>query len=148
MRISQDQYYMNIAAVVAMRSTCLRRRVGAVIVVDNHIVSTGYNGAASGIEHCLDVGCMREMLGIPSGTDLMNCKAVHAEANAIIQCAVHGVSPRGGVLYCTHAPCMMCAKMIINAKISRVIFDQEYPNMQETITLFEQAGVWFCHMAI
>lgn len=123
MRISQDQYYMNIAAVVAMRSTCLRRRVGAVIVVDNHIVSTGYNGAASGIEHCLDVGCMREMLGIPSGTDLMNCKAVHAEANAIIQCAVHGVSPRGGVLYCTHAPCMMCAKMIINAKISRVIFD-------------------------
>ena len=131
-----------------MRSTCLRRRVGAVIVVDNHIVSTGYNGAASGIEHCLDVGCMREMLGIPSGTDLMNCKAVHAEANAIIQCAVHGVSPRGGVLYCTHAPCMMCAKMIINAKISRVIFDQEYPNMQETITLFKQAGVWFCHMAI
>lgn len=148
MRIMPEQYYMNIAAVVAMRSTCLRRRVGAVIVVDNHIVSTGYNGAASGITHCTENGCMRERLGIPSGTDLMNCQAVHAEANAIIQCAVHGVSPRGGILYCTHAPCMMCAKMIINAKISRVVFDQDYPNMQETIALFRQAGVEFCRMAI
>lgn len=141
MRVSPDTYYMNIATLVAARSTCTRRHVGAVIVVDNHIVATGYNGAASGIAHCTDIGCMRDRLNIPSGTDLMNCQAVHAEANAIIQCAVHGTSPRGGILYCTHAPCMMCAKMIINAKIAAVVYGQTYPNMQETLTLLTEAGV-------
>lgn len=142
-----DTYFMNIAQVVAQRTTCIRRAVGA-IIVDGHgyIISTGYNGAASHLPHCTDVGCRRDHLHIPSGTDLMNCEAVHAEANAIIQCAVHGTSTVGGTLYCTHAPCAMCTKMIINAGIKRVVYRTEYPNMDEVRQKFNDAGIEFYHL--
>jgi dCMP deaminase len=123
-----DTYFMEIAKVVAKRSTCLRQNVGAVIVKDKRILSTGYNGAPTGLEHCLDIGCLREELNIASGERHELCRAVHAEQNAIIQAAVHGVSIEGAVLYTTHQPCIMCAKMIINAKIKKVIYGKEYPD--------------------
>ncbi|WP_290902673.1 dCMP deaminase family protein, partial [Ferroglobus sp.] len=120
MRPSLDEYFMEIAKVVAKRSTCLRQNVGAVIVKDKRILSTGYNGAPMGLPHCLDIGCLREELNVPSGERHELCRAVHAEQNAIIQAAVHGVSIKGATLYTTHQPCIMCAKMIINAGIVRV----------------------------
>ena len=123
-----DTYFMDIAKVVAKRSTCLRQNVGAVIVKDKRILSTGYNGAPTGLPHCLDIGCLREELNIASGERHELCRAVHAEQNAIIQAAVHGVSIAGGTLYTTHQPCIMCAKMIINAKIKRVVFGKRYPD--------------------
>jgi dCMP deaminase len=123
-----DTYFMNIAKVVAKRSTCLRQNVGAVIVRDKRILSTGYNGAPTGLPHCLDIGCLREELNIASGERHELCRAVHAEQNAIIQAAVHGVSIAGGTLYTTHQPCIMCAKMIINAKIKKVVYGKRYPD--------------------
>lgn len=123
-----DSYFMDIAKVVAKRSTCLRQNVGAVIVKDKRILSTGYNGAPTGLQHCLDIGCLREELNIASGERHELCRAVHAEQNAIIQAAVHGVSIAGGTLYTTHQPCIMCAKMIINAKIRRVVYGKRYPD--------------------
>ncbi len=121
-----DTYFMDIAKVVAKRSTCLRQNVGAVIVKDKRILSTGYNGAPTGLPHCLDIGCLREELNIASGERHELCRAVHAEQNAIIQAAVHGVSIAGGTLYTTHQPCIMCAKMIINAKIKKVVYGKRY----------------------
>jgi dCMP deaminase len=121
-----DAYFMSIATVVAKRSTCLRQNVGAVIVKDKRILSTGYNGAPTNLPHCLDIGCLREELNIASGERHELCRAVHAEQNAIIQAAVHGVSIAGGTLYTTHQPCIMCAKMIINAKIKRVVYGKRY----------------------
>jgi dCMP deaminase len=123
-----DSYFMEIAKVVARRSTCLRQNVGAVIVKDKRILSTGYNGAPTGLEHCLDIGCLRERLNIASGERHELCRAVHAEQNAIIQAAVHGVSIEGATLYTTHQPCILCAKMIINAKIKKVIYGRKYPD--------------------
>ncbi len=123
-----DTYFMNIAKVVAKRSTCLRQNVGAVIVKDKRILSTGYNGAPTGLPHCLDIGCLREELNIASGERHELCRAVHAEQNAIIQAAVHGVSIAGATLYTTHQPCIMCAKMIINAKINKVVYGKKYPD--------------------
>jgi len=125
-RPTLDEYFMEIAKVVASRSTCLRQKVGAVIVKDKRILTTGYNGAPSGLPHCLDIGCLREQLKVPSGERQELCRAVHAEQNAIIQAAVHGVSIAGGTLYTTHQPCIMCAKMIINAGIKRVVYGREY----------------------
>lgn len=125
-RPTLDKYFMEIARVVATRSTCLRNNVGAVIVRDKQILSTGYNGAPSGLPHCLDIGCLREELKIPSGERHELCRAVHAEQNAIIQAAVHGVSLEGATIYTTHQPCIMCAKMIINAKIQRVVYGKKY----------------------
>jgi dCMP deaminase len=125
-RPTLDKYFMEIARVVATRSTCLRNNVGAVIVRDKQILSTGYNGAPSGLPHCLDIGCLREELKIPSGERHELCRAVHAEQNAIIQAAVHGVSLEGATIYTTHQPCIMCAKMIINAKIRRVVYGKKY----------------------
>ena len=128
MRPSIDDYFLEIASVVAKRSTCLRNQVGAVIVKDKRILSTGYNGAPRNLEHCLDIGCIREQNDIPSGERHELCRGVHAEQNAIIQSAIHGVSIEGSTLYSTHQPCILCAKIIINAKICRVLFVNSYPD--------------------
>lgn len=125
-RPSWDEYFMSIAELVASRSTCLRRAVGAVLVKDKRILSTGYNGAPSGLSHCIDVGCLREQNNVPSGERHELCRGLHAEQNAIIQAARHGVTTKGASLYCTHHPCVICAKMIVNAGISAVIIKDLY----------------------
>ena len=127
-RPSWERYFMEIAELVSSRSTCLRRQVGAVLVRDKHIIATGYNGAPRGISHCMEVGCLREKLGIPSGERHEMCRGTHAEQNAIIQAALHGVSTDGATLYCTHQPCILCAKMLINAGVEKVVFQGEYPD--------------------
>jgi dCMP deaminase len=133
-----DEYFMQIAAVVARRSTCLRNQVGAVFVRNKRILSTGYNGAPAGLQHCDEVGCARE--GVASGTRHELCRAVHAEQNAIIQAALHGVSIEGATLYCTHQPCILCAKMMINARIRKVVFLESYPD-ETALQFLEQAGI-------
>ncbi len=135
-----DEYFMEIARVVAKRSTCLRNKVGALLVRNKRILSTGYNGSPRGLEHCLDVGCLREERNIESGTQQEICRAVHAEQNAIIQCAIHGVSTEGATLYCTHQPCILCAKMLINAGVRKVVYEQPYPD-EEAMDYFRRAGV-------
>ena len=106
-----DEYFLKVAAVVAERSTCRRHHVGAVAVADKHILATGYNGAPAGLADCLELGCLRDEQGIPSGTRHEICRAIHAEQNVIIQAALHGVSIGGATVYCTHTPCILCAKM-------------------------------------
>ena len=141
MRKSWDEYFMEIAEIVKTRSTCLRRQVGAVIVKDNRIITTGYNGAPSGLRHCTDIGgCERERLHIPSGQRHELCRALHAEQNAIIQAANLGIPIEGSTLYSTTAPCSLCAKMLINAGVVRVVFDGEYPD-ERAMEFFQQAGV-------
>jgi len=125
-RPSWEEYFMDITHLVAKRSTCLRRRVGAVLVKDKKILATGYNGAPSGLDHCLDIGCLRERRGIPSGERHELCRGLHAEQNAIIQAAYHGVGIRGSTLYCTNHPCMICSKMIINAGIEKIVYEEGY----------------------
>lgn len=127
-RPSWDQYFMDIAQLVSSRSTCLRRQVGAVLVIDKQIIATGYNGAAQGLKHCIEVGCLREQLGVPSGERHEICRGIHGEQNAIIQAALHGVSTKGATLYCTHQPCILCSKMLINAGIIKVVFCGDYPD--------------------
>lgn len=128
-RPSWDEYFMQICRVVATRSTCLRRQVGAVLVSERRILSTGYNGAPKGLKHCAELGgCYREKMNVPSGERQELCRALHAEQNAIIQAALHGVSTEGGTIYVTHQPCITCAKMIINAGIVRVVCAQTYPD--------------------
>jgi dCMP deaminase len=135
-----DEYFSKIAAVVAERSTCLRHHVGAVAVRDKHILSTGYNGAPAGLPDCLTLGCLRNEMGIPSGTRHETCRAVHAEQNAIIQAALHGVSLEGSTLYCTHTPCILCAKMLTNARIKRYVSYGQYKD-EAFKPLFQQAGI-------
>ena len=125
-RPSWDTYFMNITNLVAQRSTCLRRAVGAVLVKDKRILSTGYNGAPTKLKHCLEVGCLREQMGIESGTMHELCRGIHAEQNAIIQAAYHGVSVKGAVIYCTNQPCSICARMIINAGIVKIYYRSGY----------------------
>lgn len=139
-RPSWDEYFMKVAALVAERSTCLRHNVGAVIVKDKRIVSSGYNGAAKGVKDCLELGCMRDALGIPSGTRHEICRAIHAEQNAIIQGAFHGISVSGGTIYSTHTPCMICAKMIVNANLKEVVSYQDYAD-EEAKKFLAEAGV-------
>ena len=128
-RPTWNEYFMGIAELTAKRSTCLRRNVGAVIVQDRHIVATGYNGAPRGIDHCAQRGgCLRRELGIPSGERHELCRALHAEQNAIIQAATFGHSIEGGTIYITHAPCVICAKMIINAGLTKIIVGTDYPD--------------------
>lgn len=127
-RLSWSEYFMRIAALVAERSTCLRRAVGAVAVLDKRILATGYNGAPSGISHCLDVGCMREEMGVPSGQRHELCRGLHAEQNVIIQAAVHGVPLTGAEIYCTDQPCLICSKMLINCRIRAIYFARGYPD--------------------
>ena len=121
-----DEYFLKIALVVAERSTCRRHHVGAVAVKDKHILATGYNGAPSGLPHCLDIGCLREQRRIPSGERHELCRGLHAEQNAIVQAAYHGVGIRGSTLYCTNHPCIICSKMLINAGIKRIVYEQGY----------------------
>ena len=139
-RISWDEYFMEIAEVVRKRSTCLRRTVGAVIVKDNRILATGYNGAPSGIEHCADRGCLRQRLNIPSGERHELCQAIHAEQNAIVQAAYLGVSVADATLYCTTQPCILCTKMIINAGIKRIVIKESYPD-ENSRKMLEEAGI-------
>ncbi len=127
-RPSWDSYFMQLAEVVSGRSTCLRRQVGAVIVKDKQILSTGYNGSPSGLKHCAEVGCLRQQLGIPSGERTEICRAVHAEQNALIQAAKHGVALEGADIYTTVEPCVLCTKLLINAGIRRIIYQVPYPD--------------------
>lgn len=139
-RPSWDEYFMEICRLVATRSTCLRRKVGAVVVRDNRILATGYNGAPAGLKHCLDAGCLREKLGVPSGERHELCRGLHAEQNAIIQAAVYGISIAGSTFYLTNQPCSLCAKMLANAGVTRVVFDGDYPDELATGILHE-AGI-------
>ncbi|MCM8813063.1 MAG: dCMP deaminase family protein [Candidatus Omnitrophica bacterium] len=127
-RPSWDEYFLDIARIVSQRSTCLRRKVGAVIVKDKRILTTGYNGAPSGMEHCEDAGCLREQLRVPSGQRHELCRALHAEMNALLQAAQYGLSVKDAVIYCTTHPCVICAKMLINAGIRRIVIATEYPD--------------------
>lgn len=127
-RPSYDEYFMEMAHVVAKRSTCLRRKVGAILVKEKHILSTGYNGAPKGLRHCCETGCLRENMNIPSGERHELCRGLHAEQNAIIQAAVFGTSIKGSVLYCTNTPCVVCVKMLINAGVTEIIYAGEYPD--------------------
>ncbi len=127
-RPSWDEYFLRIAHEVAGRSTCLRRKVGAVLVRDKRILTTGYNGAPRGILHCEERGCLREELGVPSGERHELCRGLHAEMNALIQAAVHGVGVEGGAIYCTNQPCSLCTKMLINAGVRRVVMSDAYPD--------------------
>ncbi|MFA6951559.1 MAG: cytidine/deoxycytidylate deaminase family protein [Candidatus Methanomethylophilaceae archaeon] len=125
-RPSNDEYFMSMAYLVSSRSTCIRRKVGAIIVKDKHILSTGYNGSPKGTRHCEELGCIREQLKIPSGTRHELCRGVHAEQNAVAQAAYFGVSVNGGTVYCTTFPCSMCAKILINSGITEIVYDNGY----------------------
>ncbi|MEW5932957.1 MAG: dCMP deaminase family protein [Bacillota bacterium] len=124
-----DEYFMQVARVVAGRSTCLRRQVGAVIVRDKRILATGYNGAPSGLPHCLDIGCLRHQVGALSGERQELCRASHAEQNALVQAARYGIAVEGATLYSTTFPCSICAKMLVNAGIRRVVYGEEYADL-------------------
>jgi len=139
-RPSWDEYFMEITHLVSRRSTCLRRQVGAVIAKDRNMLASGYNGAPSGVSHCSDTGCLREQLKVPSGERHELCRGLHAEQNAIIQAAKHGTSIDGSTLYCTTLPCIICAKMIINAGIRRVVYTEGYADQLAT-TMLNEAGV-------
>ena len=125
-RKSKDVYFAEIADLVSSRSTCIRNQVGAVIVKDSQILSTGYNGAPKKLPHCKDVGCIREELGVKPGTHHELCRGLHAEQNAIIQAAFHGVSVNGAEIFCTTRPCSICTKMLINAGIHEIVYIEEY----------------------
>ena len=127
-RPAWEEYFMQIARVVSTRSSCLRRQVGAVVVKNRQILATGYNGVPRGLRHCAEVGCLREKLGIPSGERHEICRGLHAEQNAIIQAAVHGVSIAGGTLYCTYQPCVICVKMMLNAGLVKLVYAGGYPD--------------------
>lgn len=145
-RPSWDSYFMQMAQVVASRSTCLRRQVGAVIVKDKQILSTGYNGSPSGLKHCAEVGCLREQLGIPSGERHEICRAVHAEQNAMVQAAKHGVAINGADIYTIVQPCVLCTKLIINAGIKRVVYKRPYPD-ELALQMAKEAGLELIHLA-
>ena len=140
-RPSWDEYFMEMAELTAKRSTCMRRHVGAVIVKDRHAIATGYNGAPRGIMHCEDRGgCLRQQLNVPSGQRHELCMALHAEQNAIIQAAVMGNSVEGGTIYITHQPCAICAKLILNAGIKRIVIREGYPD-ELASSILDEAGI-------
>jgi dCMP deaminase len=139
-RPDTDEYFLKIASVAAERSTCRRHHIGAVAVKDKHILATGYNGAPSGLKDCLELGCLRDEMGIPSGTRQEVCRGIHAEQNVIIQATLHGVSLEGSTIYCTHTPCVLCAKMLVNAKIKRYVSFGRYDD-NSFIDLFREAGI-------
>ena len=134
------EYFMRITELVSSRSTCIRRKVGAILVKDKRILCSGYNGAPSGVRHCSETGCLRSKLNVPSGERHELCRGAHAEQNAIVQAAFHGISVKGSVLYCTNQPCSICAKMIINAGIIKVYYRQAY-NDAMSEEMFSEAGV-------
>lgn len=139
-RPSWEEYFMDIARLVASRSTCMRRRVGAVMVKDKNILATGYNGTPTGIAHCDTRGCLREKLKVPSGQRHELCLGLHAEQNAIIQAAKHGTNIAGATLYCTNAPCVICAKMLINAEIKEIVYLEGYPD-ELALSLLAESGL-------
>ncbi|RJX29252.1 MAG: cytidine deaminase [Dethiobacter sp.] len=139
-RPSWDSYFLEIASVIAGRSTCLRRKVGAILVKDKRLLTTGYNGAPAGLKHCLEIGCLRQVKNIPSGERHELCRGLHAEQNAIIQAALHGVSIKGADLYCTHHPCSLCSKMLINSGVEKVILKEGYPD-ELAQQLFKEAEI-------
>ena len=139
-RPNVDEYFLKIASVVAERSTCRRHHVGAVAVKDKHILATGYNGAPAGAKDCLELGCLRDELNIPSGERQEICRGIHAEQNTIIQASLHGISLAGSTIYCTHTPCILCAKMLVNARIKRYVSFGKY-NDNAFTDLFKEAGI-------
>ena len=139
-RPGTDEYFLKIASVVAERSTCRRHHVGAVAVKDKHILATGYNGAPSGLKDCLELGCLRDELNIPSGERHEICRGIHAEQNVIIQASLHGISLEGSTIYATHTPCRLCAKMLMNAKIKRYVSYGKYDD-NSFVDLFQEAGI-------
>jgi dCMP deaminase len=141
-RIPWDEYFMKIAFLVAERSTCRRHHVGAVIVKEKRLLTTGYNGAPSGVKDCLELGCLRDAKGIASGERHEICRAIHAEQNAVIQAGLHGISIQRGTLYCTHTPCILCAKILANAKIVRVVACGSYPD-EDALALLKEVGIEF-----
>ena len=146
-RPSWPEYFMTIAEMVAKRSTCLRRHVGAILVKEKRILATGYNGAPAGLKHCEEVGCIRQNASIPSGERHELCRGLHAEQNAIIQAAYHGISIAGSTLYCTNKPCVICSKMLINAGIVKIIYEKGYddPLADQMIT---EAGIEIVRFAL
>lgn len=146
-RPSWEEYFMDIARLVAKRSSCLRRQVGAVIVKHKNILATGYNGTPSGITHCSETGCLREQLKIPSGERHELCRGLHAEQNVIVQAAKHGINIEGATLYCTNSPCIICSKMIINAGIKEIVYLDGYPDILSKDILAE-SGIDFRAYAI
>lgn len=146
-RPSWDEYFMGITNLVAQRSTCIRRKVGAVLVKEKRILCSGYNGAPAHLPHCRETGCLRARLNVPSGEKHELCRGVHAEQNAIIQAAYHGIPVSGAVLYCTNQPCSICAKMIINAGIRAVYYQDGYDDPM-TVQMFDQAGVELIKLGI
>ena len=139
-RPSWDEYFMEMAKLVATRSTCLSRQVGAILVKNKCVISTGYNGASKGSKHCAEIGCIRKKLNIPSGQQLDLCRAVHAEQNALVQAARYGVETEGAIMYITVTPCFQCAKMIVNAGIKEIIVNGVYPD-ERTLELFKEVGI-------
>ncbi len=137
MRPSWDEYFMRMAYLASTRSTCTRRKVGAVIVKDKRILATGYNGPPKGLAHCDITGCIREDLNVPSGERHELCRGLHAEQNAIIQAAVHGVSIKDATIYVTNHPCVVCAKMLINAEIKEIVYAEGYPDDLAKLILLE-----------
>jgi dCMP deaminase len=142
-RPNWDEYFMKIAALVSERSTCLRHHVGAIIVKNRRVLTTGYNGAAAGTKDCLELGCLRNELKIPSGERHEICRAIHAEQNAIIQAAKHGVDVAESTIYCTHSPCIICAKMMVNAGIKTIVTYGNYPDIGGVKELLKEAKVTF-----
>ena len=138
-----ETYFMSIAHLVSTLSTCLRRQVGAVMVRDKQILTTGYNGVPRGITHCTPENCLRSVKDIPSGQQQELCRGLHAEQNAIIQAALHGVSTKDATLYCTHKPCILCAKMLINAGVVRIVYQDFYPDPLAD-EMLEEAGIEMC----
>lgn len=139
-RPSMDEYFMEMAKLVSKRSTCLRRKVGAVIVKDKRLLSTGYNGSPRGTRHCEELGCIRVQMNIPSGTRHELCRGVHAEQNAVTQAAYFGVSVKDATIYTTTFPCSMCAKILINAGIREIVYDEGYVD-DLSKDLLEESGM-------
>jgi dCMP deaminase len=139
-RPSWDEYFLEIASLVSSRSTCLRRQVGAVFVRDKRVLTTGYNGAPKGLRHCEEIGCIRERKGVPSGERHELCRGIHAEQNAMLQAAQFGISLRDSILYCTTQPCVLCAKMLINTGVKRIVVRGGYPD-ELSRQMLDEAGV-------
>jgi len=139
-RLGSDEYFLKIASVVAERATCRRHHMGAIAVRDKHILATGFNGAPAGLKDCLELGCLRDEQGIPSGERVEICRGIHAEQNVIIQSSLHGVSLEGSTIYCTHTPCVLCAKMLVNARIKRFISFGRYSD-DTFVDMFREAGI-------
>ena len=144
-RPSWVEYFMDITELVARRSTCTRRAVGAILVKDKRVLATGYNGAPSGVRHCAETGCLRAQLNVPSGERHELCRGVHAEQNAIVQAAQHGVSIKGSTLFCTNQPCFICAKMIINAGVTTIYYKEGYAD-DFSKEMLEEAGIDVIHV--